>query len=263
MSSCRGPKVILALILSSSSLFSQAPPRREPEAVSILTQAAAAMGALGLGHSQSGTGIQIAGLYRYSTKDGDVAYPFRAKVLGLDAVRWEVEKPEGTTITVVMGNSGWSTSPNGTFRLPVSQTIGRGLESFPFLAINKWVASARHEAKDAGPEVVAGRNLHRFSVGRIHNGDPSRREAIEKSGRCEVLVDHQTLIPARVRYFEHGGDWRLSVPAEIIFSDYRQVRGVLVPFVVERRIQNQVVETLEITSIDFQFPISTNEFQER
>lgn len=253
-----------AFVILVHSVLAQPQLTRDPQALGLLAQAHAVIGSDKVPAFQAERGILVVGNMKHNLGEREVVYPFRAKILDWDSIRWEVDTPEGTRVTVIRGNSGWSKSTSGTIRLPVSQIPGKSLESFPFLAIQKWLGREDYEARDLGTEShLESVVLRRLSVGRIHRGAGGNKEAIEEVGRCELLLDQQTYLPARVRYFEHGGDWRIATNVDLVYSDYRMTNGIAIPFRIRRTIRNRILGEIEIISIGFQVPISTSEFQEK
>ena len=227
----------------------------------LLDQAAAAMGV----GPASITSLEAAGTYTVFRNDGPFTRSLRAKVLGFDKVRWELDDPDGTVVTVVRSNGGW-TETNGVSRhLSVSQVAGRRLEYLPTIAIAEWVQTTRTRSAAKGQVDIGGRAYERVYLERLDRttNDEEFKENFRRMFRREVFLDSQTSLPARLRYFSHPGDWRIDRPVDLVYSNYQNVGGVLVPLTITRYMSDIKISEVQFMTFTPNAPVSESDFQRR
>lgn len=70
-----------------------------------------------------------------------------------------------------------------------------------------------------------------------------------KTSTSKILIDPKTLLPASLEYSIHpDGDDSQSIDVKVLFSDYRSVSGVMLPFHIERYVQRTLQLKLDISS---------------
>jgi hypothetical protein len=231
---------------TTSSTPAVAPPvLRDPQAVAVLQTSIAALGG---GTQPIPPSITAVGTY---TDFAGASYQVRLMTLGIDKVRWETDLPNGTVVSIIRGRGGWKQDVDGTSMLSVADTVGQGNENLPLLALVKWATSPNVLVSLVGTESSAG--VSQYHVSLTEGRDPTAPTDAEKILRavrlCELYIDQQTNLPARLRYYEHPGDWRRSVPVDLVFSDYRTVAGLLFPFTLTRYSAGQKVNLIQLTSV--------------
>ena len=225
----------------------------------ILARGAAAMG------SGSGliTTIEVTGTYTFARLDGDESYPFRFKAEGYRNIRWEIDGPEGTVVTVIRGNSGW-TRFNGRIRaLPIGQIAGRRFEWLPILGLVEWLEDTSASMVDNGSEVRGGMSLRRLTLSRIaENGIPEKaKQAIESARQAEYSFDEATGLPVRVSFQSSSRDWRVTSTEEFQFSNFQQLGGLLIPLTITKLRGGQRTEEIQIHTLQPNVTISSEEFR--
>jgi hypothetical protein len=111
----------------------------------------------------------------------------------------------------------------------------------------------------------------------VHNGIPTEHYSITQaigspkmSGSNMFLgdviqtnwyLDSTTGLPVALTYYIHpDADARMNIPAEVRFSNYKSVNGVLIPFSITRLINNAVVLDFAVTSAKVNVGLSDSEF---
>jgi hypothetical protein len=271
-------QLLSTILLLASTSFAQSEPK-DAQGVAIIQRSLLAMGsAVGSQQDSLSTGtltvslpaqkpesFVASGTYTRFARQSPVSYPFRLKVLGEDRFRREVDTPEGTHITVVRGPTGWSDSPQKRKLLSITELSGKTFEEFPLLALAHWLKSPDLDLQTVGAETVEGKQVNHISVKKrdITNTSSLFERARAEAIRCDLFTDVETNIPLRIRYYEHPGDWRISVPVDLEFSDYRSLNGVLFPFTVTRYVREQKISQIQYRSVDFNVVVGDDQFKAR
>lgn len=231
---------------------------RDPNAIAILQGTLIAL--TGSGAFSTPGSLAASGTYTKVATRSPGFYPIRVKVLGTNLVRREVDMTEGTHIVVTRGRSGWSGSPAGVKVLSVSQLAGNGLEDLPVLALASWLGSSTCDIALREDVTISGTLAHHLDVRERHVGD---HPAYAEVAHWELFVDAATNLPLRVRYFQHPVDWRVGVPIDLDFSDFRHVHGILFPFTITRLISEEKTAVVQYHAIDIDVAVRSEEFQPR
>jgi hypothetical protein len=111
----------------------------------------------------------------------------------------------------------------------------------------------------------------------IHNGMPTEHYSITQAiGSPKMMgsnmflgdviqtnwyLDSTTGLPVALTYYIHpDADARMNIPAEVRFSNYQSVNGVLIPFRITRLINNAVAFDFAVTSAKVNVGLSDSEF---
>jgi hypothetical protein len=194
-----------------------------------------------------------------------ITQPLRVWVQGFNRIRWEVDTSDGTVVTVIHGRGGWSDSGSGRRPLPASRVAGNRLELFPALVALEWLSDARHSARSRIETSAEGRRTHRLSVEFVDDNiaDPTNREAVRRLSRCELVLDETTAAPVGLRYFEHAYDWRIDVPVELHYSDFRPAGSLILPHRITRSVQGTGISEVQFAQIQMGATIPSWLFERR
>lgn len=199
---------------------------KDPAALSLLSQAAATAGA------RETASLQASGLY--ILHDGSKV-PFRV-LADAGEVRWEFDAAEGLRSVVLDVNAGGGLrdGPDGQSAVLLDDEAGWGFERIPVFGLRQWIEAAQDRASLLDPVSDEGKAFDRVEVSRTDSARAAeQRRVIERATRSEVFLDRETGLPGRVRYFAHPEDWRIDIPIDLRFSDYRKEGGVQWPHLVE------------------------------
>src|SRR5262249_42709821 len=82
-----------------------------------------------------------------------------------------------------------------------------------------------------------------------------------KATQRYILVDHATGLVARVRYTEYADDEPGSgLPVELVFSDYRPVNGLAIPYRREKWIEGRLASSVALDAVTFNTGLSDADF---
>ncbi len=161
-----------------------------------------------------------------------------------DKIRQEISMPFGTMVTVFDGAKGWMTSPQGTQDLPESQLKEVKSELF---------RSHFHLflADDLKAQFMGEESLEDKKVDVILISDPA-------GNQLKMYVDLVTHLPLKESY--QGTTMMGPGNVEEIFSDYREVSGMKIPFSITSSANGQKVAETKILEINFNTQIDPELF---
>ena len=161
-----------------------------------------------------------------------------------DKIRQEMSMPFGTIVTVFDGEKGWIVSPQGIQDLPESQL--REVKSELFRGRFHLFLADDLRVQFMGEESVDNKK-----VGVILISDPA-------GNQVKMYVDQKTYLPLKESY--HGTTMMGPATVEQIFSDYREVSGVRVPFSIKSFANEQKMAETKILEINFNTQIDPELF---
>jgi hypothetical protein len=82
--------------------------------------------------------------------------------------------------------------------------------------------------------------------------------ALQRLTAMDVYLDSSTFLPAAVRFNSHPDHNDLiDIPIEARFSDYRQVGGALVPFHIQKYLNNVLALDFQVSTATFNTRLTT------
>ena len=161
-----------------------------------------------------------------------------------DKIRQEISMPFGTIATVFDGEKGWMSTPQGTQDLPESQL--REIKSELFRSHFHLFLADDLQVQFMGEE-----SLEDKKVDVILISDPA-------GNQLKMYVDQITRLPLKESY--HGTTMMGPATVEEIFSDYREVSGLMVPFSITSFANQQKMAETKILEINFNTQIDPELF---
>ncbi len=251
------PVCILVSRAQSAPQSPPAAPVRDPQAILTLQNAL-----LSLGGSSPSSILATATYTRFHT-DSAPAVAVQIKALGVDSFRWDFTDTAGTVTLIINNSSGVVQDATGARALSVGGTLGRGGELFPALLLTRWLANPLTGAQTVGLENVEGKTLTHLTIipAPPAADDATGQARFQQMARCEFYADPQTNLPARLRVYQSGSDWRLQSPVDLDFADFRTVSGVVFPFSISFSIGGRAIAQIKFQSIIPNAPVSSGDFQ--
>jgi hypothetical protein len=105
-------------------------------------------------------------------------------------------------------------------------------------------------ASDDGEISKDGTTYHQISLTRSFTGtSDASSKSIQQSTKITILYDPQTLLPSILEYSIHpdGNDLR-SIGVRVVFSDYRSVSGLMLPFHIDKYVNHSLQLTLSVSN---------------
>lgn len=242
----RTAALLLACVMLASSANGQVA-KKNPEAEDVLKRSLEALG-VAKGNLAS---LTVLGTYTRWNGDKGESCPVRIRALSPEHVLWEFDTPEGPLVMEIDGEAGTREFKGEKNPLLLTELAGRTLEPLPAMALAHWLKSADANLDYKGRKASGNSQHHHIAIDRILRGNKPQglKDAYAKATRVEVFIDESTNLPARLRYYDHPRDWRIDIPIDLVFSDFRRVGGVLVSCNITRFHGDQRQESIQIQSI--------------
>jgi hypothetical protein len=105
-------------------------------------------------------------------------------------------------------------------------------------------------ASDDGEISKDGTTYHQISLMRSLSGtNDASSKSIQQSTKITILCDPQTLLPSSLEYSIHpDADDLRSIGVRIVFSDYRSVSGVMLPFSIQKYVNHSLQLSLSVSN---------------
>lgn len=125
------------------------------------------------------------------------------------------------------------------------------------------LASAQHSvAILVGQEMKNGASVYHLSASQQFPQMRGKTAALsQRLSQIDVFLDASTLLPVALDFNAHpDNDAGLDIPVELLFSDYRTVNGVQIPFHVQKFFNGSLLLDLQFTSAQLNSGLSATDF---
>ena len=251
------------LVLSSPAfLAAQQPPQRDPRGVALLQAAAIALsGAVPI------TDVTLTGTARRIAGSDDESGSTTLKATAAGQSRLDFFFPSGARSEVRVGPDD---SPTGTWtgRDGVSHQVAlHNLQTdpdwfFPALLVVRAASKPDRAITYVGRESRDGAAVDHVTVYR-QASQPWAEFAtlLQRLTQLEVFLDAGTHLPAAVTFDIHpDNDASTGIPTQVRYSNYRSVNSVLIPFHVERFLNNGLVLDIQLKTVNLNTGLSASDF---
>jgi hypothetical protein len=235
------PLVFFALSLEGPA-FSQQTTSSNPETLALLQKSLAAL----VGNTAI-TDVMLSGTARRIAGSDDEAGNVTFKGLSSGPARLDFSYPSGlrSEIRTVVnaGSAGAWSGPDGTLH-PISlHNLMNKARIFPAFTIASFTAGQNFIVTYVGQETKDGHSVYHLSASRqFPDSEGSARTLAEHLTQTDIFLDISTLLPIAFDFSAHpDNDGALDIPAELLFSDYRTVSGIKIPFRVQKFLNNGLV----------------------
>jgi hypothetical protein len=201
---------------------------KDPAAYQVLMRAAQLHGA------PPGTVLTVIAGGTYLNTPGKLpsSYGFQVQADGRERVYWRFSAGRKVITSVVNGHFGWVEQSGRRKNLGLSQASGGSVEVLPVLALGSWINGGDVQLKPAESIKIGAKFYTRVVVAPTDmKRNNSYRQALERSRRLELYFDTETYRIERIRYFLHPNDWRIDMPVDVLFSDFRAIGKISWPMV--------------------------------
>lgn len=253
--------VFLVVILSGLLPAQQVPtlvPQRNPQAIAIAAQSLSSMtsqGSFPAGGVIAVGSISVTGI-------GTGPLPIRLKTMGPRTLRTEIDLPAGLNVLIVNNGNGVIQKPNGsTKQLQLYTTMAMHAEFIPALSTLTENANPQYSVRLLDDAVIQGQattvvefNLEAYS-GKLQEfvrAATCQRFYISKSSGLVLALEYDS-------FAENDSD--LKSATQVLYSDYRLVGGIWVPFSQTTSVDGSVSSVLTLSSVDFSSTVSSTDFQ--
>lgn len=132
----------------------------------------------------------------------------------------------------------------------------------PFLtdvtAIND---SAIQVAADSATTTIGGETASGLVIRRTFPTVATFKGAREKASPMTVWVSQKTGLPLKIDFFRLAADnWMAQIPYSVLFSDWQQISGVMVPMQIDEMSGTVVISRIRLSSVQFTSTIPDSDF---
>jgi len=210
--------------------------------------------------------ITLAGSVRRVAGSDDESGSATLKALSSGDARSDLSLSSGTLSEIyTSGSSGpagvWSGPDGKSHTIPFHNLLSESAWFFPAFAVSRRLSSA-YVVADVGPETHNGQQVEHISVSQNSSavssaGDPTFQHLTQ----LDFYLDSATFLPAAISFSMHpDNNARLDIPAEIDFSDYRSVSGALIPFHIQKFLNNSLLLDFQVQNAAINSGLSASEF---
>jgi hypothetical protein len=239
--------VFPASLLAQQGIQTPPIPARDPQAMAVLRQTLAALGA------QSVASIQDTVIHAATTPAPNSAGEPGTVTITTKGVRLiRIDGAGGTKNSSTIFNAGreMRSSDNGWLAAPAANANHKRIEHLPALMLAYEIARGDLSAAYVGEETIAARSVHHIRLARASQRGDAMDARLTAITELDVFVDAQTFLIAKIA-FPHASeiDWRITFPVEIYYDQYQVVSGIAVPHRQRYFFNGRPVSELQITSV--------------
>jgi hypothetical protein len=205
--------------------------------------------------------VVLSGTITRNFPDGPVTSPIIMKLRGDGQYSYS---ENGIVHSVVNGPAGAVAGLDGKMhRMPAHSALSNGYLFLPMSStLLDWEGSAV-DIDFLGQSTINGENCIGIQIAARHpdsDDDPLARVR-RLTARLTLWISATRLVPTRADYYRLAADNQTATLRETaLFSDYRNVNGMAVPFQQEISIEGQLVYTYQFTAINFNNGLSDTDF---
>src|SRR5690348_13014356 len=133
---------------------------------------------------------------------------------------------------------------------------------FPTFLISRALSTVSYAITTADAETKDGIAVQHIAVYRqASQGDPNAT-LTQNLSRTDIYLNSSTLAPVAIDFNIHpDNDALTNIPMEIEFSNYQNTQGALVPYHIQRYVQNGLTLDVTVTSVQLNTGIAATDFQ--
>lgn len=251
----------LPLLLSALSwtAFAQQA-HQDPAAVAVATNSLAAMGARALSTTQAdsrATGVLTMNF------DTPVTMNVVLESKGLTQTRAVLQQPAGTSIRVVNGGIGAIQNPDRSIRKLTQVTLfAERIGHIPVLSL---LAEAQNPAASVEMVSSAATNTAPDIIIAVSVGpspDSTQARVQRSLSRTIFYINQGTGLVDKVEYtsYSESPNPGIALSVQEVFSDYRTVAGVAVPFHRTTYLDGRLESDLQLNSVSFNVGLPSSDF---
>ena len=248
--------VLSFVTLLSPTIAQQAPAAMQPSILLQGSLAALAPTGVPVDSILTGSARRIAGS---DDEVGSVTY----KAVSTGSARFDFSYPSGSRTEVrsfVDGDlaGSWSGPDGVSHEIAYHNLVNNG-GIFPAFTLSTVATARDFVVAMIGLETKNGSSVYHLSVSRQFS-QPSLKP-LEHLSQMEIFVDTVTFLPMALEFSIHPDDnAAIDIPVELLFSDYRSVSGVKIPFHVQKFVNNSLALDLQFQSASINTGLSASLF---
>jgi outer membrane lipoprotein-sorting protein len=243
-----------ALAVSAQQLSQQAP-QRDPQAVSIVQLAAAAMGGVAPSDSTAtGTITVVAGSL---TESGTITILTR----GTNQTAEQISLPSGLRAVIYSNGEAEETTPSVSAAAVTELAVTDKCPAFPLPLLLSALINPDEVFQYIGQETLSGAAVQHVRVWNTFASNPHLQKVASFSAQ-DIWFDASSGLPLKLAYTRQAGSGAVSaIPVEVFFSNYTNVNGVLYPFQIQKSYNGTPSQTITIQRVTFNTGLTDAQFQ--
>lgn len=241
----------------ASALSGQALVTKHPQGIAVAQHSLTAMAPSGLQAYRDSRAVGSVTLYGPEPK----TFPITLETKGTGEARTEIQLSDGLSTFIV--NHGQAVVQHGgqLHRLLENNMVGWQPRHLPALSLLSKYNDVNTSVEHLGSESVSGSAADIVAVAFSPSSDPVLIKHFQRMSRTTFAVDQASGLVTRVNYpvFLESRP-REQREVAILYSDYRVVQGIMVPFHQTRYVNGKIREELQLQSIEFNVGLQDSEF---
>ncbi|HXM97602.1 MAG TPA: hypothetical protein VN982_03935 [Candidatus Dormibacteraeota bacterium] len=250
------------LTLTSASLLAQQTNTTSAQASIMLQQSLHA-----LAPSVSVADVSLSGSARRIAGSDDETGTVALKAISGGAARMDANFSSGQRSEVQNLLSGspvgsWS-GPDGIFHpMAYHNLMTDPCWFFPTLAISRTISTSSYASAYIGRETRNGQSVEHVQVWQATPVQtPVPIPGLQHFSQMDLYLDSTTLLPASLTFQVHpDNNMSVDIFVEVLFSDYRAISGVQVPFRVQKYLNNGLALDLQLETATINSGLSASLF---
>ncbi len=244
----------LALLSVPFTVHSQQPPQRDPQAIAILQKSLLVMGGVVPPDSVATGSVELTA--GSTTEKGTVRILTRALEQSIEEIATDQRKYR---LIYSRGRASESLG-DSVKQLPLELAVTSQAKHFPLVVIARALTQPNTAAQYVGLETQDSVACHHIRISNAPDADPKRQHLSEFSAR-DIWIDSVTGLPRRIAHVRRASKGpNPGVRFETLYSDYRNIGGILYPFLIQKTASGTVFLTFRIEAITFNAGLTDNNF---
>ncbi|MGC2186140.1 MAG: hypothetical protein WA637_22920 [Terriglobales bacterium] len=235
---------------------------KDPKAISVLMSAIEAAG-----------GVETVGALKDMSASGSISYFWAGKEvvgsvaikgLGIDRFRFDATLPDGSLSWVVRGTTGFARDQNGKVsQFPLHKALSADNLMFFIPRLVLWVTDPNIGVLYMGTTSFQGALVHHISIQRT---PPAQLAGTTTARLSQVMskdlyIDSTSSLITRIEdQIYPVGTVTDPLPHSVVFSDYRTVNGIVLPFSADEQIDGVTVSRLALDVVLFNTGLTDSAF---
>jgi hypothetical protein len=242
---------------AQSATSSQAPVR-DPQAIALATNSLTAMGANAASAQLDSRATGV--LTMHFDTPVTASAVFESK--GMTETRAVLQQPSGTSIRVLSGGRGAFQNSDGSIRqLNQINTLWEHVNTIPIFSLLAEVQNPATEVTVVSRASANGSADDVISVGWAWATDPNQAAIQRRLSRTLFFINQTSGLVDKIEYtYLSELPNSTSMDVQQVFTDYRNVGGIAVPFHQTTLLDGRVESDLQLSAIQFNVGLPESEF---
>lgn len=254
----------LFLVASSFSSFAQSQsstqaPIRDPHAIALASRSLAAMGAPSASPQTNSRATGLLTMQFDTPVTANVVFESK----GLTESRGEMQQPNGTSIRVLQGGQAAIKNADGSIRrLNQVNTFCEHVGYIPAFSLLAEVPNAAAQVELITSAGTNGSPDDVIAVSLGQSSDPGQVVIQQKLSRRLFYINSASGLVDKIEYTYYSDAPNPGIPMSVqeIFSDYRNVAGIAVPFHRTTYLDGRLESDLQLNTVSFNVGIPDSDF---